>query len=114
MGILWENSLAGFIVVVILVGGGAAYMTGRAIARGWQTIPLLVFYCFLLACVSRFLQYALYEGTLLSPYHLLVSFVILFSVGLGGFRIERTRQMVTQYRWEFRKAGPFNWVARQD
>lgn len=99
MGLLWDNSLIAFLVVTCFLGGGGAFMTGRALALGWKPYPLLIFYCFLLALVARFLHFALYDGMLLSAYYFLVNLVIIVAIGLIGFRVQRSKQMARQYRW---------------
>lgn len=99
MGVLYDNSLIAFLVVTILLGGGGGFMTGRALARGWKPYPLLVFYCLLLSLVARFLHFALYEGQLLSLYYLVINFIIITAIAFIGFRMQRSKQMATQYRW---------------
>lgn len=112
MALLWDNSLVAFIVVTCFVGGGAAFLTGRAIAGGWKPMALLIFYCLLITCVARFLHFALYEGSLLSPYYFFVNAVILVAIGITGYRLRRVDQMVTQYRWINTRSGPLGWKAK--
>jgi hypothetical protein len=101
-----------FLFVTVILGGAAAYASGRAIARAWQSIALLVFYCALLACAVRFLHFALFDGTLLSMRSWLTDFAVMLAAGLLGFRLTRVGQMVTQYPWLYERAGPFGWRAR--
>ncbi|MQT11896.1 hypothetical protein F0357_04255 [Rhizobiales bacterium Sp-1] len=112
MGLLWETSFGAFLVLTVLLGGGGAWMTGRAIARGWSPLPHLVVYMALLACGIRFLQFALFQGTLLSIHYWIVTFVIYLIVGFAGWRHKRTGQMTTQYRWIYERTGPFTWRER--
>lgn len=109
MGILYENSLVAFIVVTLFLGGGAAYLTGRAQASRWKSIPVLVFYILLLTCAVRFFHFALYEGVLLSLYYYILNFVILLAFALFGFRLTRARQMVRQYPFLYERAGLLGW-----
>ena len=109
MGVIWENSLAAFLIVTLFVGGGAAFMTGRAIAKNWKPLWLLVIYTLLLTCADRFLHFALYEGTLLTLHFFLVDFLVLMALSALGFRLTRTRQMVTQYRWLYEQVTPLSW-----
>jgi glucan phosphoethanolaminetransferase (alkaline phosphatase superfamily) len=113
MDVLWDNSLVAFIVVTLFLGGGAAWMTGRAMARTWQPIWLLVFYCFLVSLAVRFLNFALYDGELLTLYHFLIHFAIIVVIGLLGHRYFRARQMVRQYTWINEQAGPLAWKVKQ-
>ncbi|ESR22460.1 DUF6867 family protein [Lutibaculum baratangense] len=112
-GILYEEQSFGtFLLVTILLGGGAAWLSGRAIAMTWRPYLQLVAYVFLLAAFVRFLHFALFEGTLLSLHYYLVDLVVLQIAGWLGFRLKRVKQMVTQYRWIYERAGPFGWRAK--
>jgi hypothetical protein len=109
-GILYEESsfwLFGF--VTVLMGGWAAWMTGRAMAITWQPYGLLVVYLLLLAAAVRFIHFALFEGTLLSPQYYLVDAAVILAIGSLGFRFTRARQMATQYRWLYERTGPLTW-----
>ncbi|MEZ5875792.1 MAG: hypothetical protein R3D30_13580 [Hyphomicrobiales bacterium] len=66
----------------------------------------------LLAAAVRFFHYALFDGTLLSPYYYLITYAILLAAGCLGFRAMRTTQMVTQYRWLYVRTSPLTWRAR--
>jgi hypothetical protein len=109
MGIFWELSLADFLLVTIVLAGGAAYMAGRAVAMTWRPIWQLGIYMFILSLFVRFIHFALFHGTLLSFHYWLVDLVWLLIVALVGYRIKRTQQMTTQYRWLYEKTGPFTW-----
>ncbi|MEL6752264.1 MAG: DUF6867 family protein [Pseudomonadota bacterium] len=112
MEALFEGSIWPFVAIVVVVGGGAAYMTGRAIAGGWQSYLLLAFYCLLLAITAQFLLFALFERTLLSPTGVVLNFVVLLVFGLLGHRMQRTAQMVTQYSWLNERTTPLSWRAK--
>jgi hypothetical protein len=90
----------------------ATWMTGRAVARSWQSLSTFLVYSLLLAAAVRFLHYALYQGPFLSLVHYLSDLVILAIVGVIGYRYTRTNQMVTQYHWLFEKASPVSWRAK--
>ena len=109
MGILWENSFTVFLILTVIIGGGAAYMTGRALASHWRPITQPILYTLLLALVVRFFHYALFEGSLMSLHYYAVDAVVLIAGTLLGYRITRVRQMVTQYSWLYKRAGPFAW-----
>lgn len=112
MGVLWETSFLPFLFVTVIIGGGAAYLAGRALAIGWRRIGKLVFYMLLLAGAVRFFHYALFGGTLLSVQYYVVDALVLIGFALLGYRLTRVRQMVTQYRWLYERAGPFFWRER--
>ena len=113
MGIIWEVSLGDFLLVTVFLGGGAAWLTGRAVAITWRSLWKLLLYVALLTCAGRFIHFALFGGTLLSPYFFLVDFVILLALANLGYRLTRTIQMVSQYSWLFERASPLSWRRRE-
>jgi len=113
MGIIWEVSLGDFLLVTVFLGGGAAWLTGRAVAITWRSLWKLLVYVALLTCAVRFIHFALFGGTLLSPYFFLVDFVILLALANLGYRLTRTIQMVSQYSWLFERASPLSWRRRE-
>ncbi|WP_319533520.1 DUF6867 family protein [uncultured Cohaesibacter sp.] len=112
MNLLWDNSLSAFLVLTLFLGGGAAWMSGRAIAISWRPMKQIIIYMLLLTAAVRFLNFALYEGQLLSLYYYIVSFVILLVISWLGFRYTRTNQMVRQYHWLYTKVSPLSWKER--
>lgn len=113
MSFLWEgNNPLVFIIINCILGGGCAYLTGRAVAWSWRPFWHAVVYMLLLAAAVRFLRYALFQGTLLSLSHYLLAFIVLMIFCSLGFRITRTTQMVTQYRWLYERTSPFTWRER--
>jgi hypothetical protein len=112
MGILWENSVGVFLLVTVFLGGGAAWLSGRAIALTWRPYWQVVFYMLMLAAVVRFFSYALFEGTLLSLHYYVVDLIVLLAFSGLAFRVTRVWQMVTQYRWLYERAGPLAWRER--
>lgn len=107
-----EGSFGVFLLVTIALGGGAAYMSGRAIAGTWRPWWHVAFYMLILAMAVRFLHFALFGGTLLSPHYYAVDLGFCLLFGFLGYRITRTAQMSTQYRWLYRRAGPLKWARR--
>ena len=114
MGIFWENSLFVFLFVTGVLGGGAAWMSGRAVALMWKPAWHIFIYVALLCAAVRFFHFALFKGTLLSIQFFAVDFVVLVVAAALGFRIMRTTQMVTQYRWLYRRTSPFSWTERPE
>ena len=113
-GILYEEpSFWLFGLVTVLMGGWAAWMTGRAIAITWRSYWSLVLYLLLLAGVVRFIHYALFGGTLLSLHYYIVDALVVLAIGSLGFRYHRARQMTTQYRWIYERTGLFSWRERE-
>ncbi len=112
-GILYEEPsfwLFGF--VTVLLGGWAAWMTGRAFALTWRPLGQAVASLLLLAGVVRFFHYALFEGTLLSLRYYLVDAAVVTAIGLVGYRYTRARQMTRQYGWLYERSGPLSWRER--
>lgn len=111
---IWEVSFWEFALVTVVLAGGAAYLTGRAIARAWQSDRTLIVYMVLLAAATRFIHFALFEGTLLSPYYYVVDLIVLVVIALLGKRYTRSRQMATQYSFLYERSGPIGWVRKKE
>ena len=107
-----EDSFGVFLLVTVIMGGGAAWLAGRAIAITWRAWWHIVAYMMILGGAVRFFHFALFEGTLLSPYYYLIDTGFCLAFGLLGFRATRVAQMVTQYRWIYRRAGLLLWDRR--
>jgi hypothetical protein len=107
--LIWEVSFAYFLLVTVVLFGGAAYLTGRAVARQWQSNITLLIYIVLLACGARFIHYALYRGTLITPYYYIVDLVVLLALAFLGMRVTRAAQMARQYGFAYRRSGLLGW-----
>lgn len=107
-----EGSIWVFVLVTVLLGGGAAWRVGRTVARAWRSMLVLPFYILMLGAAVRFIHYALFNGTLLSGWFFFVDYVVLLAVAMLGFRVTRAGQMSRQYRWAFDRAGPLGWKMR--
>lgn len=115
---LWPEELLGvslgdFLLVTLFLGGGAAWLTGKAVARGWAPYSHLLLYCLLLTCAVRFCHFALFADHLFDIESLAVEFVLLASAATLGFRAMRQRQMTVQYGWMYEKAGSLAWRPRR-
>jgi hypothetical protein len=104
-----EFSLPTFLLVTIVMGGSAAYVSGKAIAQTWRPFWHVPLYMLGLALVVRFCHFALFEERFLAPASYSVDFVVAFAAAALGYRLVRARQMATQYGWLFRRAGPLGW-----
>ncbi|KAA2244189.1 DUF6867 family protein [Salinarimonas soli] len=112
-GILYEEpSFFLFALVTVIMGGWAAWMTGRACALTWRALWAAVLYLLILAGAVRFIHFALFHGTLLSLHYYVVDAIVLLVIGLIGFRYTRTTQMTSQYRWLYERSGPLSWRER--
>ena len=104
-----EDSFGVFLLVTVILGGGAAALAGRAIAATWRPWWQVIAYGFILGAVVRFFHFALFDGTLLSLHYYLVDSAVCLAFGLIGFRAARAAQMVRQYRWINVADGPLRW-----
>jgi hypothetical protein len=95
-----------------VLGGGAAWLAGRAIARTWRPLGHVVGYIALLGAAVRFVHFSLFEATLLSLPSYAADTVYLLLVGALAWRITLTSQMVRQYDWLYERTGPLTWRAR--
>ena len=77
-----------FLVLTVILGGGAAFLAGRGLARSWKPLRRIFFYMALLAAAVRFFHYALGEGNLRSLYYYLVTYVLLVGAAWLGFRMK--------------------------
>ena len=113
-GIIYEEpSLWHFVIVTCLLGGGAAWISGRSTSRAWRPWLSLFFSVLGLGIAVRFVHHALFGGTMFSLHYYVVDTVFLLIVGTIGYRFTLARQMVTQYGWLFEQTGPFSWRSRQ-
>jgi hypothetical protein len=107
-----EDSLGVFLLVSVVLGGGAAWLAGRAIAATWRPWWHVAFYMLILTLAVRFLHFALFQATLRSVHYYLVDLTVCLAFGFLGFRTTRATQMVTQYRWINARSGALSWCRR--
>ena len=113
-GMLYEESSFGlFLLVTILMGGWAAWMTARGFALTWRPYWQCVLALLVLAGAVRFFHFALFEGTLLTLHYYLVDAAVVLVIGSLGFRVTRARQMTRQYPWLYERTGPLTWRERR-
>jgi hypothetical protein len=108
-----EESFGVFVLVTVILGGGAAWLAGRAVAATWRSWWQVVFYSLILGGAVRFIHYALFNGTLLSLHYYVIDSAICVAAGFFGFRTKRAAQMVTQYRWINAPNGLLGWRRRE-
>jgi hypothetical protein len=107
-----EQSLGVFLLVSVLIGGGAAFMAGRTIAATWRPWWHVALYMVPLGLAVRFLHYALFDGRFLSAHYYLVDYAVCLGLGWLGFRLRRVGQMVSRYGWINERAGLLRWRRR--
>ncbi len=96
-------------LVTVFLGGGAAYLTGKAAAADWRGPRELAIYVLLLACAVRFLHFALFHGTLLQPWYFVVDVAVLAAFAWIGRQLTRASQMNRQYSFAYERKSPFTW-----
>ena len=107
-----EGSFGVFLLVTVGMGGGAAWMSGRAIAGTWRPWWHIVAYMLILGAAVRFFHYALFDGTLASLHYYLVDSAVCMLLGFLGFRVTRAAQMTTQYGFRNIRTGFLAWARR--
>jgi hypothetical protein len=100
------------VLITGVLGGGAAWLAGRAIAGTWRPFWHVVAYMALLGAGVRFVHFALFEATLLSPASYVADTLYLVITGALAWRMTRAAQMATQYYWLYERTGPLTWHAR--
>ena len=125
MGVIYEKSIWAFLFITVIAGGGAAYMIGRAAAKGWNPFWQAALQVLALAAAVRFLHWGLFagatleswrqaQGSLLSIHYYLIDAAILVIFCALGFRRQRTVQMLRQYGWLTVQTSPLSWRLRED
>lgn len=104
-----DSSIAGLLVVTVFLAGGAAILTGQALASTWRPAWQGILYGCLLGGADRFLNFALFDGVLLSPTGYLADTLFLLLLTGIAYRVTQARMMVRQYPWLYASAGPFGW-----
>jgi hypothetical protein len=109
-GLLYEeDSLGVFLLVTVVLGGGAAAPAGRAVALTWRPWWQVLVYMLMLGAAVRFIHFALFNGTLLSIHYYMVDTLVCMAFGFAGFQAARARRMVAQYPWINEPDGPMRW-----
>jgi hypothetical protein len=103
------ESIAHIILVTGILGSGAAWLSGRAMAGDWRPQWQVAIAAVLIGAAARFISFALFEGELLAAPSFFCDTLIFLIVGLVGWRATRAAQMVRQYPWLYARAGPLGW-----
>ena len=102
---LLGTSVGVFIGLHLILLGGAAFLTGNAVAATWRPWQQVVGYTLLLAIVARFLTWSLFQGELFSLSGYGADVLALGGIGLFAWRVTHARKMVAQYPWLYRRRG---------
>lgn len=96
----------GFLAITVALGGGAAWLAGRAIALTWRPLWQGILYMLILGGAVRFMHFALADDTLLSPAGYLVDTAVAIAFATAGFVVMRRQQKRTQYGFLYGAAAP--------
>jgi hypothetical protein len=107
-----SESLLQIALVTGAIGGGAAFLAGRAIAQTWRPFWNVLLYMAMLGGGVRFVHFALFEASLLSPPSYTADTLYLIVVGALAWRMTRATQMATQYYWLYERTSPLTWRPR--
>ena len=102
-------SIPVFIGLTVVLMGGAGWMTGQALARGWKSAWLMLPYGLLLGLADRFFTWSLFHGDLLSPLGFVIDSAVILTMGVLAYRFTRARKMVAQYPWLYDRTGLLTW-----
>jgi hypothetical protein len=109
MSLFTEGSLGVFVLLTVILGGGAAFLAGRSLAKDWRSLTSLLVFMLPLGAGVRFLHFALFQHPLFSLSHFITTTLILMGLALLGYRLKRVSQMITQYPWLYERSGPLTW-----
>ena len=104
-----DNSPWIFFIMTVVIGGGAAFLAGRAMASKWRPWYYAVLYMIPLGLALRFFHYALFNGDLSSLHYFITDTLVLVAAASLGYRLTRVHQMVSQYPWPYERSSPFSW-----
>ena len=107
------SSLPVFILLTICALGGCAALAGHAMAGAWRPAWLVAVYMLILGLGDRFLAFALFGASLLSPAGYLLDSAVLVGLALLSHRITLAGRMARQYPWVYQRAGLFGWKVRE-
>jgi hypothetical protein len=93
-----SETLLQIILVTGVIGGGAAFLAGRAIAQTWRPFWSVAVYMAMLGAAVRFVHFALFEATLVSPPSYAADTAYLIVVGALAWRMTRAGQILLALR----------------
>ena len=75
-----------FLLVTVIIGGSAAFLSGRAIAQTWRPYWHIPLYMVPIAASVRFFHYALFHEPMLSLQNYIVDFAVVLAAASLGYR----------------------------
>lgn len=101
-----------YVGVMVILMGGAAFLTGQAVAMVWRPARQVFAYALLLVGIGRFLIFALFEGDLIALPGTAVDYAYLSAVALAAHRLTTVAKMVHQYPWLYERRGLWSYVEK--
>ena len=92
-----ESAFGTFLLATIVLGGGAGWLAGRAIALIWRPWWSVLLAALAIGLGVRFIHFALFNATFLSLHYYIVDTIVVFAFGMAGYRLRRAQQMAQQY-----------------
>ena len=105
LNVVTASNPAVFLFLTVLLIGGAALLTGRALARAWRPIWQVILSCLGLGLVDRFLVYALFDGSLDSISAYLFDSLVIMGIGTFSYRVAHVSVVIQQYPWLFERVS---------
>ena len=112
MSLLVEDKLSIFLIMTVIIGGGAAFLAGRNLASHWRPMWMPAAYMIPLGLALRFFHYALFNGELLSAHYFITDTAVLVAAALLGYQWTMASQMVSRYPWAYERSGPLSWRSK--
>ena len=109
MNALLGGEIGAFFTMTVVLFGGAAFLTGQALAQGWRPGWQIAPAALLLAAADRFFLYALFAAELVSLSGFLIAAAILSAVVAAAYYLTRAHKMAQQYPWLYERRGLFGW-----
>ena len=112
MSLFVEDNLWIFVIMTVILGGGAAFMAGRGMAMKWRPVWMPLLAMVPLTLGLRFLHFALFQAQLTSLHYLITDGIVLVIFCLLGYRSTLASKMVAQYPWLYEKSSPLGWRSK--
>ena len=109
-----SENISQVLFVTLVLGGGCAFLAGRAIAATWRGIWVAAASMIPMGLAVRFVHFALFNETLVLPRTYAMETFVLIAIACLSFQHTRAQQMVRQYYWLYEPSGPLSWRLRQD